>query len=582
MPEAPRNARRGAPLCPRRGAPGPSLLGQAPSASARSVPALSGLALMVAACGGPGPAGEDELVIETETFAFALAPLLPANQSSLFQGVARVELEARDAQGASLGLWGWDAPSPGDTLSAEDLPALDGATLHLRLLDAAGQPTAGGDTAPVTAGPDGAPESTPVYVARYDDFGWLSPLDHRAFGAAVATDGAGRLLIFGGADQPQASGSSPREDATPAIVAWDPLRLEAGLQLVEVGELPDPGTGAGTAGRAGHSATRIGGTGPDAGLILVAGGASGMLDGPNATAHAFLWDPSADAVAAELELSEARFHHVAVADGAGNVVLSGGSPATDVNTYGSFLSVDFYEGTSRTVRSLPQPGSEVSWISHAAARFGDRGVLLCGGYTFSYVNLSGVRVPEGQHGDCALISPSGAYTAIRDLGLELPEPRFHHAMVGLPDGDVLVTGGMTYDPDTDSYTVHDTAWLLDAQTLTWTDVGPMHKARALHESAAMADGRVIVAGGVSASDSWFWRGDDALACAEVFTPGDGPGGNDFVEIPACLTADAAGALPEAAAAPRVVADPVLGAVVVGGLTRDDRGSTGVSIFRPTP
>jgi len=82
----------------------------------------------------------------------------------------------------------------------------------------------------------------------------------------------------------------------------------------------------------------------------------------------------------------------------------------------------------------------------------------------------------------------------------LPQPGFPNAppfgvspsMAGLPDGRVVVSGGLAdvYEP-----TVLASAMLFDPVTETFVPTGAMHDTRRWHSMVAMSDGRVLVVGG---------------------------------------------------------------------------------------
>jgi galactose oxidase-like protein len=84
--------------------------------------------------------------------------------------------------------------------------------------------------------------------------------------------------------------------------------------------------------------------------------------------------------------------------------------------------------------------------------------------------------------------------------------RFGHTATLLPNGQVLVTGGVSlYGPAT--------AELYDPATGSWAATGHMLKARIAYTATLLLDGRVLVAGGLG--------DDNALAAAEIYDPGLG-------------------------------------------------------------
>jgi hypothetical protein len=84
-----------------------------------------------------------------------------------------------------------------------------------------------------------------------------------------------------------------------------------------------------------------------------------------------------------------------------------------------------------------------------------------------------------------------------DLSGRMHHPRVHANGVLLPDGNVLVVGGMaTYGHhDVDAHGVVTEAELYDPSTNTWTRMASQQKARVYHSTAILLpDGRVISMG----------------------------------------------------------------------------------------
>ena len=96
----------------------------------------------------------------------------------------------------------------------------------------------------------------------------------------------------------------------------------------------------------------------------------------------------------------------------------------------------------------------------------------------------------------------------------LAMPRASHTATRLPDGRVLVVGGCTAPgcggtPDGGQTDVYDPA------TRTFTPGATLRQARVGHTATALADGRVLIAGG------WPDEGRPALATAEIYDPRSG-------------------------------------------------------------
>jgi hypothetical protein len=98
------------------------------------------------------------------------------------------------------------------------------------------------------------------------------------------------------------------------------------------------------------------------------------------------------------------------------------------------------------------------------------------------------------------------------LTFPMNEARCNHTTTLLADGRVLVTGGIDWSTDT----VLSSAELYDPKTATWILAGPMSTTRTNHAAVRLSDGRVLVSGGTRMSD---FAGE--LADAEIFDPATG-------------------------------------------------------------
>lgn len=92
-----------------------------------------------------------------------------------------------------------------------------------------------------------------------------------------------------------------------------------------------------------------------------------------------------------------------------------------------------------------------------------------------------------------------------------PSPRRLHTVTRLADGKVLVTGGLT-GPSSPGLT---SAELYDPVAGTWNPAGTMQQARWGHSAALLPSGKVLVAGGTAVRSGGTTR---ALRSAELFDP----------------------------------------------------------------
>ncbi len=100
----------------------------------------------------------------------------------------------------------------------------------------------------------------------------------------------------------------------------------------------------------------------------------------------------------------------------------------------------------------------------------------------------------------------------------LPSLRDAPAVVALPDGRALVTGGAA--GESIGWSAYSSTYVFDAATREWSRSGLLNTARTLTATAVLADGRVLVAGGlfVDRASGEEWR---VLDTAEIWDPASG-------------------------------------------------------------
>jgi hypothetical protein len=203
------------------------------------------------------------------------------------------------------------------------------------------------------------------------------------------------------------------------------------------------------------------------------------------------WTPTGD-LPAERAFQRATALGNGPADNRIKVFLSGGAKGTLVAP----LVTDetwLYEPLNRTFLAGPTLATER--VFHTQTKLFDDRLLIVGGN-----DTQGICHASGEIYDHA----TGALTPIAPMSA----PRSGHAATLLPDGRVLVTGGLAdYQIGASSLaavlnTAQTTAEIYDPATDTWTPASnPMASRRAGHGQVLWPDGRVLVISGINGGTS---------------------------------------------------------------------------------
>ncbi|HWF24350.1 MAG TPA: glycoside hydrolase family 6 protein [Solirubrobacteraceae bacterium] len=263
------------------------------------------------------------------------------------------------------------------------------------------------------------------------------------------------------------------------------------------------------------------------GRVLVAGGRDGSGD---ATASAETYDPVANAWSAVAPMGSARVDAAAASLPGDRVLVTGG----DVGGSAS-ASAEIYDGTTNTwsaaapmasardgavAAAVPDgtvwvDGGSSSWASEiynpatdawstagsvetrtgAAAAFLGGEVLVAGG--FDPANPGGLT-------SWTLDTTTGSQTYFTGTWLPL---LYQPSGALLPGGRMLLAGGAVNET---SPVASASAEIFDQRVSTWSQAAPLATARYGAAAAALADGRIVVAGGEGSSGP--------LASAEAFSP----------------------------------------------------------------
>jgi hypothetical protein len=222
------------------------------------------------------------------------------------------------------------------------------------------------------------------------------------------------------------------------------------------------------------------------GKVLITGGSDyDAVTGGGVLSNSELYDPATGEWASTGALGTGREIHTATLLSIGNVLVAGG-----VNDNGDPLSqVEIYSPLSGTWTSTGSLNTGRIW--HTATVLANGKVLVAGGYG-----------PVEPLSSAELYDPAaGTWTVTGSMA----GTRYNHTATLLTNGLVLVTGG------NDGANVLSTAELYNPASGTWMATGPMSTEREVHTATLLPNGKLLVAGGENNSF-------ESLASAELYDP----------------------------------------------------------------
>jgi hypothetical protein len=235
---------------------------------------------------------------------------------------------------------------------------------------------------------------------------------------------------------------------------------------------------------------------------LLANGKVLVISGDNQNYTTFdspeLYDPATGTWTLTGIINHSRFQHTSTLLLDGRILIAGGS---------AFFSnwspsVEIYDPVSETSTNVGDLNTGRN--QHTATLLLNGKVLLVAGRAVA-LDVFGNAV-QNASGTAELCDPA-AGTCVNTGSLI---PRYQHKATLLPDGKVLVTGGLDI-----TFNSTASAQLYDPATGTWRDTAhPMNTARMYHTSTLLLNGKVLVAGG-AVKDTLY-----PTATAELYDPAD--------------------------------------------------------------
>lgn len=171
----------------------------------------------------------------------------------------------------------------------------------------------------------------------------------------------------------------------------------------------------------------------------------------------------------------------------GRVLIAGGwaaiGPTDPLRVEGKPVTVAAELFDPISGKSQPTGNLNAARYRHAAVTLPDGRVVLLGGYGIGVPAVSSVEIYDPSTGT---FTPKG----------HLVESRANMTAHLLPDGRILVVGGMYLDANGDPTGARQSVEIYDPATGNSMITGSLPDARFWHTAAPLADGRILVAGGV--------------------------------------------------------------------------------------
>ena len=252
------------------------------------------------------------------------------------------------------------------------------------------------------------------------------------------------------------------------------------------------------------------------GFVLVVGGEANAASGQGALTRAEIYSADLNRWTDAGVMALGRQHHSATVLPNGRVLVIGGALGRSGNaSTATTPTAELYDASTNSWRTLAPAANSRS--QHTATLLPDGRVLVVGGIAVATPGAPAQSVATAEIYDPATNSwsPAGSLT----LG------RSGHTATLLPDGRVLVVGGESRNASGATDLTASTE-IFDPATNSWSATGPLTAARQGHTATLLANGQVMVVGGqtdLSRGDNLIFVGVGLAAVApsssaELFDP----------------------------------------------------------------